>query len=63
MTEDINVTKAEDIFGALSVSRILVAALENLGEIVIPTDSFINAATENRELKVDYNFKFCSTNR
>jgi hypothetical protein len=55
MTEEIKVTTAEEVFGALSVPKILIAALETLGTIVIPTDAFINAATEDQELKVDYN--------
>jgi len=55
MTEDIKVSTAEEVFGALSVPKILIAALETLGEIVVPTDLFINAATEDQELKVDYN--------
>ena len=55
MTEDIKVSTAEEVFGALSVPKILIAALETLGTITVPTDSFINAATEDQELKVDYN--------
>jgi hypothetical protein len=55
MTEEIKVSTAEDIFGALSVSKILIAALETLGTITVSTDLFMNAATEDQELKVDYN--------
>ena len=55
MTEDIKVSTAEDIFGALSVPKILIAALETLGTITVSTDLFINAATDDQELKVDYN--------
>ena len=55
MTEEIKVSTAEEVFGALSVPKILIAALETLGEIVVSTDLFINAATEDQELKVDYN--------
>jgi hypothetical protein len=55
MTEDIKVSTAEDIFGALSVPKILIAALETLGTITVPTDLFMNAATDDQELKVDYN--------
>jgi hypothetical protein len=55
MTEEIKVTTAEEVFGALSVPKILIAALETLGTIVIPTDAFMNAATEDQELGVDYN--------
>lgn len=49
------VVDTEDIFGSLSVSKILVAAIETLGEIAIPTSVFLNAATEDKELQVDYN--------
>lgn len=55
MTEDIKVSTAEDIFGALSVPKILIAALETLGTITVSTDLFMNAATDDQELKVDYN--------
>jgi hypothetical protein len=55
MTEEIKVSTAEEVFGALSVPKILIAALETFGTITIPTDLFMNAATEDRELKVDYN--------
>jgi len=55
MTEEINVSTAEDVFGSLSVPKILIAALQTLGEIVVPTDLFLNAGTEDQELEVDYN--------
>jgi len=55
MTEQIKVSTAEDVFGALSVPKILIAAIETLGKITVSTDLFINAATEDQELKVDYN--------
>ena len=55
MTEDIKVSTAEDVFGALSVPKILIAALETLGTITVSTDLFMNAATDDQELKVDYN--------
>jgi hypothetical protein len=55
MTEGIKVSTAEDIFGALSVPKILIAALETLGTITVSTDLFMNAATDDQELKVDYN--------
>lgn len=55
MTEEIKVSTAEEVFGALSVPKILIAALETLGTITISTDLFMNAATEDQELKVDYN--------
>lgn len=55
MTEEIKVSTAEDIFSALSVPKILIAALETLGTITVSTDLFMNAATDDQELKVDYN--------
>jgi hypothetical protein len=55
MTEDIKVSTAEEVFGALSVPKILIASLETLGTITVSTDLFLNAATEDQELKVDYN--------
>ena len=52
-----------DIFASLNVSKILVAILEIQKEISIPSSLFINAATEDKELQVDYDsdnqlFKF-----
>jgi len=55
MTEEIKVSTAEEVFGALSVPKILIASLQTLGTITVSTDLFINAATEDQELKVDYN--------
>ena len=51
MTED----TADDIFAQLNVSRILVALIENSGEVSIPVNNFINAVNEDKELQVDYN--------
>lgn len=47
-------TQEQDIFASLNVSKILVAILEIQKEISIPSASFINAATEDKELQVDY---------
>lgn len=55
MTEEIKVSTAEEVFGSLSVPKILIAAIQTLGEITVPTDSFLNAGTEDQELQVDYN--------
>lgn len=56
-------TQEQDIFASLNVSKILVAILEMQSEITIPSDLFINAATADKELQVDYDsdnqsFKF-----
>ena len=55
MTEEIQSPDVETIFATLSVPKILVATIQNLGEITIPTATFINAGTEDQELQVDYN--------
>lgn len=55
MTEEIQVTTADDVFGSLTIPKILIAALETLGEIQIPTNIFLNAAKVDKELQVDYN--------
>ena len=47
-------TKIDDVFAQLNVSRILVAALETLGEISIPIMTVVNAENEDKELQVDY---------
>ena len=53
MTEE--TTPEQEIFKSLNISKILVAAIEALGEIRIPAELFINAGNEDRDLKVDYN--------
>lgn len=55
MTEENTTSAPEDIFKSLSVTRILVGAIETLGEITIPTSVFLNATAEDKELQVDYN--------
>lgn len=55
MTEEIKVATAEEVFSSLSVPKILVAALETLGEIKVSSDLFIKAGEEDKELQVDYN--------
>jgi hypothetical protein len=55
MTEEIDSSSIENIFGTLSVPKILIATIQTLGEITVPTDAFINAGTEDQELQVDYN--------
>jgi hypothetical protein len=48
-------SKVDDVLAQLNVARILVAVVENAGEISVPVDSFINAVNEDKELQVDYN--------
>jgi hypothetical protein len=45
----------EDVYAQLNIARILVAAIESLGEISIPVSHFLNAVNEDKELQVDYN--------
>jgi hypothetical protein len=57
----------EDIIQSMSLNKILVALLEEHGELSVPTTRFINAANEDKELVVEYNdqdltFKFSLRN-
>jgi hypothetical protein len=57
------VTEEQDIFASLNVSKILVAILEIHKEIIVPSKLFLDAATVDKELQVDYDsenqsFKF-----
>ncbi len=45
----------EDIFKAMNASRILVAILEKIGSISVPTETFLNANNADRQLSVSYN--------
>jgi len=47
--------KIEDIYAQLNIAKILVAAIESLGEISLPVENFLKAANEDKELQVDYN--------
>lgn len=47
-------TEEQDIFASLSVSKILVAILEIQKEITVPSKLFLDAATVDKELQVDY---------
>ena len=49
---DLNI---EDVYAQLNVSKILVATIQNLGEISLPVTDFLNATNEDKELQVDYN--------
>lgn len=49
---DINI---EDVYAQLNVTKILVAAIQNLGQIELPAKDFFNATNEDKELQVDYN--------
>jgi hypothetical protein len=45
----------EEIFQAMNASRILVAILSKLGTIEIPTELFMAANNEDKQLSVSYN--------
>lgn len=45
----------KDIFADMNVSKILVAMLDVLGTVEVPTQIFMNANNEDKELQVDYN--------
>jgi len=47
--------KIEDVYAQLNIAKILVAAIESLGEISLPVSSFLNSTNEDKELQVDYN--------
>ncbi|MDA0949882.1 MAG: hypothetical protein O3A64_04055 [Proteobacteria bacterium] len=45
----------EEIFQAMNASRILVAILTKLGTVEIPTELFMAANNEDKQLSVTYN--------
>ena len=45
----------EEIFQAMNASRILVAILTKLGSIEIPTQLFMDANNQDKQLSVTYN--------
>jgi len=45
----------EEIFQAMNASRILIAMLTKLGTVEIPTELFMAANNEDKELSVTYN--------
>lgn len=44
----------EDIFKDMSLSTVLVAILDTLKEINVPSITFLDAGKEDKELQVDY---------
>ena len=50
----------EDIFKSMNATKVLVAILNKLGSIDIPTQDFINANSEDTQLSVTYNDKSLS---
>jgi hypothetical protein len=47
--------KIEDVYAQLNITKILVAAIESLGQLSLPVEKFLNATNEDKELQVDYN--------
>jgi len=47
--------KIEDVYAQLNITKILVAAIESLGQLSLPVEKFLKAANEDKELQVDYN--------
>lgn len=45
----------EDVYAQLNITKILVAAIQSLGQITLPVTDFLNATNEDKELQVDYN--------
>jgi hypothetical protein len=45
----------EDIFKTMNASRVLVAILNKIGSIEIPTEDFIKSNSEDTQLSVVYN--------
>ena len=45
----------EDVFQAMNASRILIAILTKLGSVDIPTEMFMEANNQDKELSVTYN--------
>ena len=45
----------EEIFQAMNASRILMAILTKLGSIEIPTELYMSANNQDKELEVTYN--------
>ena len=45
----------EEIFQAMNASRILMAILTKIGSIEIPTELYMSANNQDKELEVTYN--------
>jgi hypothetical protein len=45
----------EDVFKTMNSSRVLVAILNKIGSIEIPTEDFVKASSEDAQLSVTYN--------
>jgi nitrogen fixation/metabolism regulation signal transduction histidine kinase len=54
MNDDLNIN-TEEIFTQLNATKVLIAILDTIKEISIPTSAIIDAGGIDRELQVDYN--------
>lgn len=45
----------EELVAQMSTNKVLVAILETLGKVTVPTLTFIDAANADKELVIDYN--------
>ncbi len=52
MTDDV-----EGLVASISMNQVLVAILEDLGKITIPTLKFLDTKWDNKELIIDYDEK------
>jgi uncharacterized membrane protein YcaP (DUF421 family) len=44
----------ENVVSSMSLNQVLVAILEEHGKLTVPTLSFLDARTSNKELVIDY---------
>jgi hypothetical protein len=54
MSDDLNLNP-EEVFTQLNATKVLIAILDTIKEISIPTSAIIDAGGVDRELQVDYN--------
>jgi hypothetical protein len=54
MTEEVSYD-VNEIQAQLTASKVLVAVLETLGKVHVPTSTLVAATNEDKELLVDYN--------
>ena len=46
--------KFDDIVATLNINKVLIAILETLGNVTVPTLTFIDAAKSDKELVISY---------
>ena len=49
------IDNTEDVFKTMNASRVLVAILNKIGSVEIPTEDFIKTANTDMQLSVTYN--------